>query len=184
MIRLSTKIPLKVVLSLLGGGLVAAFLFFLVQRAVVGRQKGALKAAKPSISLPKKEINRELSIELKGREKIKINYLIESAELTGEIFVRGEKVKASSEKAFLLFNLKIVNSGKQGIQINSRDFVRLSSVKSEEWLAPEIHNDPVEVQAISTKFTRIGFPVSRLEKQFKVRLGEINGQKAEFGLSF
>jgi hypothetical protein len=182
MIKLPVKIPLKVVLPLLGVAIV--FLFFLVWRAVVGRQKGALRTAKPPALLLKREINRELSMELKSKEKIKVDYLIESAELAGEIFVRGEKVKASSEKAFLLFNLKIVNSGRRGIQINSRDFVRLSSVNGEEWLAPEIHNDPVEVQAISTKYTRIGFLVSLKEKQFKVRLGEIDGQKTEFDLSF
>lgn len=153
----------------------------------LGRREGKAKkvtaSSSPKVALAKKEVGRELSVELKNKEKTKVTYLIESAELTDEILVRGEKLRALPGKAFLIFNLKIVNSGKQGIQINSRDFVRLSLSNKEEWLAPEIHNDPVGVQAISTKFTRIGFPVSRSQKQFTVRLGEISGEKIEFDLS-
>ena len=155
-----------------------------------GRQQSKAKKATPSPSLAaalvKKEIGRELSLELKNiknKEKTKLTYSIESAELTEEILVKGERLRALSHKAFLIFNLKIVNSGQQGIQINSRDFVRLSLAGKEEWLAPEIHNDPVTVQAISTKYTRLAFPVNRTEKQFKVRLGEISAEKIEFDLN-
>ncbi len=154
----------------------------------LGRRESRAKKATASSSSPvvlaKKEIGQELLVELKNKEKTQITYLIESAEVREEILVQGERLRALSEKAFLIFNLKIVNRGKQGIQINSRDFVRLSLPNKEEWLAPEIHNDPVEVQAISTKYTRLAFPINRQEKQFKVRLGEINAEKVEFDLNF
>jgi hypothetical protein len=53
-----------------------------------------------------------------------------------------------------------------------------------ELLAPDIHNDPVEVQAISTKPTRVGFPINDTDKKLTLFIGEINGQKdkVELGL--
>lgn len=182
--KLWSKIPPKVFLLALGGILLSLTAFSLGKERVDSKKNGRLSSPLPTSSLAKKEINREFSIKLKNKEKTKITYLIESAELVGEITVRGEKVKALPEKVFLIFNLKIVNSGNQGIQINSRDFVRLSLASREEWVAAEIHNDPVEVQAIATKYTRIGFPVNLKEGKFKVKLGEISGEKIEFDLSF
>ena len=158
--------------------------FSLGRESIFGSKNSHPSLPTPLPSLAKKEINQKLSVGLKNKEKTKITYLIESAELVEQITVRGEKVKALPEKVFLIFNLKIVNDGKQGIQINSRNFIRLSSATKEEWLAPEIHNDPVEVQAIATKYTRIGFSVNRSEKQFNVRLGEIDGDKINFDLFF
>ena len=61
--------------------------------------------------------------------------------------------------------------------MNTRDYVRLTVNNGSEWLAPDIHNDPVEIQAISTKYTRIGFPISDTDKKLKLQIGEINGDK-------
>jgi hypothetical protein len=44
-------------------------------------------------------------------------------------------------------------------------------------LAPEIHNDPVEVQALSTKYTRLAFPIDDTYKDLTLYVGEINGHK-------
>lgn len=178
------KMPAKPLFLILGGALLSLTAFLVGREGAEGKKSERLSSPLPAISLAKKEINREFSLELKDKERTKIAYLVESAELVGEISVRGERVKAAPEKTFLIFNLKINNNGKQGIQINSRNFVRLSLPGKEEWLAPEIHNDPVEVQAIATKYTRIGFSVNRSEKQFKVRLGEIGGDKVSFDLFF
>jgi hypothetical protein len=35
----------------------------------------------------------------------------------------------------------------------------------------------VEVQAISTKFTRVGFPINENDSDLKLRVGEIEGEK-------
>ena len=69
--------------------------------------------------------------------------------------------------------------------MNTKDYVRLSiNGTDKELLAPEIHNDPVVIQAISTKSTRVGFPLSASDKKLKLFIGEINGNKTQIELNF
>jgi hypothetical protein len=119
-----------------------------------------------------------------GSEVSRIQYALETAELRDEIIVKGQRARAVNGKAFLTITLKITNSYEQGIDINSRDYVRLSVSGSNELKAPSIHNDPVEVQAISTKESRVGFTVEEGQKQFTVYIGEIKGEKQAVELNF
>ncbi len=131
------------------------------------------------------DINREFAFSLGTKSKDTIKYTIQSAEKMDEIIVNGQKAYAVAGRTFLILNVKITNDTQQGIKINTRDFVRMSSPeKDNEWLAPDIHNDPVEVQALSTKYTRLGFPVSNTINSFKLRIGEINGTKTNVDLLF
>lgn len=62
--------------------------------------------------------------------------------------------------------------------MNTRDYVRLIiDGNQEEKLAPDIHNDPVEIQAISTKQTRLGFAIDDNDKSLALQVGEIDGEK-------
>lgn len=98
-------------------------------------------------------------------------------EITDEIIVGGKKANAIEGRKFLVINLKVENSLDQAVQINTRDYIRLSSNNSGSWVAPDIHNDPVEVQPLSTKLTRLGFPINDNDSDFKLQVGELNGQK-------
>ena len=51
-----------------------------------------------------------------------------------------------------------------------------------ELLAPDTHNDPVEIQAISTKFTRVGFIINDSDKDLVLHVGEIQGDKEKIEL--
>lgn len=105
-------------------------------------------------------------------------YTIQNADLQDEIVVQGQKSTAVNGRTFLIINLKINNTLDKPISINSRDYVRLSvNGNDQEWLAPEIHNDPVEVQGQSTKFTRIGFSVNERDGNYRLRIGELSGNK-------
>lgn len=126
-------------------------------------------------------INQEFSFPLKddkGKEVSRIKFFIENAEIRDEIIVRGQKATSARGRTFLILNLKLTNDLNQSVEINTKDYLRLGlSSKENEWLAPDIHNDPVSVQAISTKYTRVGFAVNEGEKSFKLQIGEINGEK-------
>lgn len=178
----------KVFLITLGVGLLLVTSFSLGRFSATRREKQALDEIKVQTAQlnQRKEINKELSFSLKGKDSQgeKIRYEVVSAEILDEIVVKGEKIKAAEGKAFLIFTLKITNEGKRALQINSRDFIRLSAGLKEEWLAADVHSDPVEVQAIATKYTRVGFPVSSLEKHFRLRVGEIDGEKTDLDLKF
>jgi hypothetical protein len=134
------------------------------------------------------ELNREFTFPLRdnnGNEISDIKYIIRSAELRDEIIVKGSRATAVKGRTFLILNLKISNEYDQTISINTRDYVRLTvNDNEEEKLAPDIHNDPVEVQAISTKLTRIGFPVNDTDENLKLYVGEISGDKEIIELNF
>ena len=133
------------------------------------------------------DINREFSFPLKnskGEEISKIKYFIEKAEIRDQIIVKGKRVSAVKGRTFLVLNLKITNEYNQAIEITTRDYVRLSINENEsEWLAPEVHNDPVSVQPISTKLTRVAFPVNETDSKFVLQVGEVEGTKEKLPLS-
>lgn len=140
---------------------------------------------KPSATTP---INRELSFPIKdekGQTISQLKFSLTDAQLTNEIIVKGQKATSVAGRQFLIVNLKIVNDSNKKIQIDTRDYLRLSvNGNQQELLAPDIHNDPVEVQALSTKYTRLGFPINVSDNQLKLKVGEINGDKTDIDLSF
>lgn len=132
-------------------------------------------------------INIEIPIPVKDGKGAEVGVLtmsVPSAEKRDEIIVKGKKATAVEGRDFLLLNLKIVNPMDKGISINTRDFFRLNVNGSNEWFAPEIHNDPVEVQAISTKTTRVGFPVNETDQNLILQIGQIDGEKQQVPLNF
>lgn len=134
----------------------------------------------PAVAKAKQILNKELAVPLKdsdGKEVTKIKYVIETVELQDSIIVKGQRANAVKGRTFLLLNLKITNDYSQGVEINSKDYIRLSVNGKIELLAADIHNDPVKIQAISTKYTRIGFPINDSDKNLMLKVGEIKGQK-------
>lgn len=138
-------------------------------------------------ALKSQEINQEYSFPLldaANNEVSSIKYLITKAELRREIIVAGKRAKAVEGRAFLVLTLKITNNFNQPIEIDTRDYLRLVvNNKEEEKLAPEIHNDPVEVQAISVKYTRIGFTINETDSPLVLQIGEISQDKQTLELN-
>lgn len=153
------------------------------QTQVLGKS-GGITIASP---ISTKSINKDFKFSLrdeKGKEISTFTYAIESVELRKEIMVKGQKATAIRGRVFLIINLKLVNTIKQGINVNARDYLRLSvNGNTSELLAPEIHNDPVEVQAISTKYTRVGYAVGEDDQNYMLRVGEIDGKKETIKLN-
>lgn len=151
--------------------------------ATTSQDKPAAPTAKAFLN-----ISKEFSFPIKdanGKVLSQIKYGVQSAALQDEILVKGERARAVEGRTFLILNLKITNTYKQGIQINSKDYVRLIvDGKKTELIAADIHNDPVEVQAISTKITRLGFPINENYKSLELQVGEISGAKSPIKLDF
>ncbi len=114
-----------------------------------------------------------------GSEDVsEIKFFIDDVELREEIVVQGQKAVAVPGRIFLIVTLKVSNDFEQAITMNTRDYVRLIiDGKQDEKLAPDIHNDPVEIQAISTKQTRLGFAIDDDNKPLALQVGEIDGEK-------
>lgn len=133
-------------------------------------------------------LNKEFEFPLrdqKGKEVSKIKFNFENAEKRDEIIVKGQRATAVKGRTFLILTLKITNAHNQAIEIDTKDYVRLTVNNNEnEKLAPDIHNDPVQVQADSTKFTRVGFPINDIDKDLALYIGEIQGEKQKVELKF
>jgi hypothetical protein len=146
-------------------------------------------SGKFDVSPPKASmtLNKDFTFPIKddkGNELTKFTYTIDTAELRDEIVVQGQKTTAVAGRTFLILTLKITNSFDKNININARDYIRLSvNGNDKELLAADIHNDPVSIQAISTKYSRLGFPINETDKKLKLSVGEIDGNKQNIDLN-
>jgi hypothetical protein len=122
-----------------------------------------------------------------GKKTGEFKYTIQNAQLQNKIIVQGNSATAVAGRIFLIINLKIDNALDKALQLNTRDYIRVVlSDKPDEKLAADIHNDPVDVQAISTKYTRLGLTIDADEafKPIKLEVGEIDGKKQTIELNF
>ncbi len=132
------------------------------------------------------ELNKSFTFPLKdekGKEVAKISYFVESANLQDAFIYQGKVATAVKGRAFLIFDLKITNPYTKTIEINAKDYIRIKVNNSSEQLAPEIHNDPVQIQANSTKYTRIGLPINDSDKNMIILIGELTGKKETIKLT-
>ena len=143
-----------------------------------------ISVAKP---LATETLNKSFDFPLKdatGKTVSTIHYEIQSAEFDNQVIIKGQQATAVAGKTFLVLNLKIDNDYSKAVELNTRDYVRLIvNGNKDEKLAADIHNDPVDVEAISTKFTRIGFPVDTNAKSLVLEVGEIQGSKQTIQLN-
>lgn len=165
--------------------LIVLGLFFLskIISTVISSPQSSLIDARTQLPAAKanQTINKEFSFSLKdqkGTELSKLKVILENVELRNQIIVKAQKVTAISGRTFLVLNIKITNEFNQTVQINTRDYFRLSvNNKDKELLAPEIHNDPVEAQASSVKYTKLAFAINDSDKNLKLRVGELSDDK-------
>jgi hypothetical protein len=133
--------------------------------------------AKP---LAQEQLNKNFDFPLKdatGKTVSKIHYEIQSAELDNQIIIKGQIATVVQGREFLVLKLKITNDYDKDVQLNTRDYVRVTVDNSGDKLAAAIHNDPVDVQAISTTYTQLGFPIDANAKNIVLQVGEIDGAK-------
>jgi len=180
------SLPIKPILLLIG----VLALFFVGVKLLAKSGQGSVSGETITVSDAKAstDIGKEFSFPLKnskGEEISSIKYLVEKAELRDEIIIQGKRATAVKGRIFLILNLKVSNEFTQSIEINTKDYVRLSvNGNEEEWLAPDIHNDPVEVQAISTKYTKVGFAINDNDRNLMIQVGEIKGKKESININF
>lgn len=161
--------------------------------------KGASHSASPAdattstsekVSIDKPQatqtLNKAYDFPLKdtaGKQLSTIKYQIVDTELRDQVLWKGQTATAVAGRTFLILNLKLTNSYNKAIQINASDYVRLRVNNSGDMLAPDLNNDPVTVQAISTKYTQLGFPIDDDFKSLTLQIGEISGKKDNVTLS-
>lgn len=174
------------IVGLIAVALVAVLLGKNVLNTNLGNQTDSRVSLRPAKA--KIDLNKSFSFPLKdnkGEEVSRFDYSIIDASLQDQIVSKGKSYTTVKGRTILVLNLKITNQYDKSIEINTRDYIRLAVGDSKEYLAADIHNDPVMVQAISTKYTRLGFPVYDSDKNLKILVGEIGAsQKEEVVVNF
>lgn len=152
---------------------------------------GTSTSTAQQVSTPKpvatESLNKTFQFPLKdatGKVVSNIQYEIQSAEMDNQVIIKGEEATAVQGKTFLVLNLQITNNYDKAVQLNTRDYIRLIvNGDTSEKLAATIHNDPVDVEPISTTFTRLGFPISTSAKSLALEVGQIDGSKKTIPLT-
>jgi hypothetical protein len=161
-------------------------LILFIGSKIVARSKPKPKVQGANVAQKTQSINKDYTFPItsSGSNPVSMKFTVQDASINNKIVVQGQEATAISGRTFLIVTLKIANTFNQSIQINTRDYIRLSVNGDEHtWLAPDIHNDPVEVQAISTKFTRVGFAINASDKNLVLQIGEIKGDKDKINLN-
>lgn len=109
-----------------------------------------------------------------------IEFTVTSADKTKQIILKGKKATAVDGRTFLIVNLKLNNRNDISALMLTRELIRLLP----DSLAPDIHNDPVEIQPISTKITRVGFAINENAQNLKLQVGTVKGDKTIIDLNF
>lgn len=136
--------------------------------------------------LATQDLNKKFEFPLRsadGKEVARIEYVVESANLQDAFIYQGKMAKAVKGRTFLLFNLKITNPYSKTIEINTKDYLRVRLNGKDEQFAPELHNDPIQIQANSTKPARIGLPINDTDKDIVLMIGELDGEKQTINLN-
>ena len=171
----------KRLLLIFGVLILVVALFFLLTKRSASKSQVTLPEQPASTAWKSTNVNREFEfpiLDTNGVEVSRFKYTLIAEELRDQIIVNGQTATAVNDRTFLIVTIKVTNPLDKNIQVNTRDYIRLiRNGNAGEQLAPDIHNDPVEIQAISTKYTRVGFPINKTDTNLQLQIGEIKGTK-------
>lgn len=153
----------------------------------VSSAASANTATKTQLAKPvaTEKINKTFNFDVKdktGKVITSFQYKIDSAELRDQVVINGSKYQPVVGKTFLILNLEITNNYTNDINIAPKNYVRIMMNNNNEKLAPDLYNDSVDVQAISTKPTSLGLAIDTSAKDIKLQVGEITGAKTTIPL--
>lgn len=134
---------------------------------------GRVELRKP---LATENVKKEFSFPLKdanGKQLSNIKMVVQNVELRDQIIIQGKVANTTVGKNVLIVNLELTNNYTKPVQINSRNYFRLLKNKDGKLYDPKIHNDPIDVQPVSTTNTRIGFTVDDTDHDFVLRVGDV-----------
>lgn len=173
--RIFRKKNIKYLAAFLG----AILLFVVVRGILTSPRSQNTQDTQSANAIASARIDKAIPVVVSGEdEDAELTLLVENMELRNEIVIQGQKASSVDGRLFLVLNLKLVNPLESSVEVNTRDYLRISVGNgTEEWLAPDIHNDPVLVQAISTRPTRLAIPVDASVREFVLQTGEITGEK-------
>src|SRR3989344_1472267 len=137
---------------------------------------------------PQAEVNQNFSVQARTQDKIRVrdanlNVTLTNADIDSTLLVQGQRANAREGKTFLIVNMEVENQFEVPLYIFPVDLMRLVREDGKR-IAPSVHQGTVEVRPISTKKSNVGFVVEPGDKDFKLEVGEVSGEKEILEISF
>lgn len=160
-------------------------LFFKKNQKPVSNKSSASSSALAEKAKPILEAKVEKSFDfpISKTTKDKFTIKVDKVDVVKLVTTKGKAVLAKDGEAFLLIYLQIENNLTSGLTVNSQNYFRLVD-ENEKRFAPDFYNTSVQVAAISTKKDNVGFVVKDGQKDFKLQVGEIDGEKQVIDIKF
>lgn len=175
-LNLQTLAVIFIILLLLIGGV------FLVRRRRASNQVRGTTKIIDQIEIGKQFEFAGLHPENRKPVTEKISFTIISAEKTDQIVVKNKLYKPPQGRVFLSLNLELKNESTQELGFFSRNLVRL--MIDDKPFAPQFYNRGITVAPIAIKKDKLGFTVETKQKEFKLQVGELTGEKEIVELKF
>ncbi len=113
-------------------------------------------------------------------DKKTIKMTIQSAQLQKQILIQGQPATARTGKTFLIFSIDLENTYTDRAYLPVNQLIRWQD--GNKLRAPDVHNDLVLIDPISTKSTRVGYLVNDNQHEFTIKVGEVDGPKQTINL--
>lgn len=126
------------------------------------------------------QLDRTYTFDINDRTGTKIGdfgYTIKDVQRTKEITIAGRTAQAVGDRELVILNIELKNSGNIPISVAVRNYLRLSVNGQDKQLAPDYHNDPVDLQPQSVEDVRLGFNIAQSDHSLVLSVGELTGQK-------
>ena len=113
----------------------------------------------------------------------KLKMSLTTADKTKQILIKGQPATARSGKTFLIINLELDNPTQNKLALTPVELIRLVDATGKKF-APDVHNDKVSIEPLSTKRTRVGFVIDETATSFNLQIGEVSGRKDSIAINF
>ena len=137
---------------------------------------------------PTAKINQSFSTQARTEDKIRVRdadllVTINGADIDNSLLIQGKRARTREGKTFLIINMEVENEFQVPLYIFPVDLLRLVREDGKK-IAPSVHQGTVEIRPISTKKSNVGFVIDPDEKNFKLEIGELSGEKQLLEISF
>ena len=137
---------------------------------------------------PTAKINQSFSTQARTEDKIRVRdadllVTINGADIDNSLLIQGKRARTREGKTFLIINMEVENEFQVPLYIFPVDLLRLVREDGKK-IAPSVHQGTVEIRPISTKKSNVGFVINPDEKNFKLEIGELSGEKQLLEISF
>lgn len=125
-------------------------------------------------------LNKDYIFPIKDASAKKIGefkYTLADYQKVDEIIIKGQRATAIEGRTFLIVNIRVSHNLDRVVELDTKDYLRLSKNNETNRLSADIHNDPVEVKVNASHNTKLGFPINDSDTNLVLLVGEPEDQK-------